>query len=193
MSLHVEVADVPAQGSAKFYFEMGSTPKIEVVVKGREAELPTVIRHETMHVVLRTHFGFFLPRWIDEGVATLVETRDAQHPLVGRLVKEFLPTNQAFSFFEITTKGYEPLAAREVVFYAQATSMVAGLVRLAPGKSPDERKQHFMSFVKDTVDSGADFQAHMKALAAKYPFKKVSEFQTWWVDDLVRTYLPDQK
>ncbi|WP_166824566.1 hypothetical protein [Thalassoroseus pseudoceratinae] len=78
-TLSVKVGQIGAGGATTFAFDRGEVFGWRMNVQGTlERILDSVIPHEVSHTVLACHFRRPLPRWADEGAATLVEHESEQ-------------------------------------------------------------------------------------------------------------------
>lgn len=73
----VRVGELGAGGATSFVFENGEVYKWRMSIQGRPGPVvETVLPHELTHAILACHFRQPLPRWVDEGMATTVETQE---------------------------------------------------------------------------------------------------------------------
>src|SRR5690606_7036412 len=74
------VGDKGAGGATSFAFDRDPSGEMQVfgwrmTIQGsRERIMDSVLPHEISHTIFACHFRRPLPRWADEGMATLVET-----------------------------------------------------------------------------------------------------------------------
>lgn len=77
--IQVKVGQIGAGGATTFNFDGGEVYGWRMNVQGtRERILDSVIPHEVSHTVFASHFRRPLPRWADEGAATLAEAEVEQ-------------------------------------------------------------------------------------------------------------------
>ena len=72
--IQVTIGSMGASGSTTFTFESGHVHSWDMRVRGTlERVLDSVVPHEVCHTIFASKFRRPLPRWADEGAATLVE------------------------------------------------------------------------------------------------------------------------
>jgi hypothetical protein len=77
--ISVEINNTSGSGATSFAFDNGEVIGWQMQVKGtREAVMKDVIQHEVNHTLFASYFRRPLPRWADEGAASVVET-DTSH------------------------------------------------------------------------------------------------------------------
>lgn len=124
--------------------------------------------HELTHVVVADRFTRNrVPRWADEGMAILAETRHKQQRRRAAFERS-LATSRPYSAIELTTLADYPAAGRLELFYGQSASFVAYLIeRESPSK--------FLEFVELSTTSPAE-----QALAKVYGVKDWRELEVAW-------------
>lgn len=72
--VRVDVGNYGASGETTFNFENGEVFGWRMIVRGTaERILDSVLPHEVNHTIFATHFRRPLPRWADEGAASVIE------------------------------------------------------------------------------------------------------------------------
>ncbi|MEQ9409424.1 MAG: hypothetical protein RIK87_16930 [Fuerstiella sp.] len=129
--LRVRPGSLGAGGETKFQFVGGEVINWDMYVQGSlERILDSVLPHEVNHTIFACHFRRPLPRWADEGAATLFEHRSEQIKQLGLLNqvidsdREFIPLPQLLSMKEYP-KGYRPM----LIMYAEGYALVDFLVQ----------------------------------------------------------------
>ena len=124
--------------------------------------------HELTHVVLADLLGGRQPpRWADEGMAMLADTRDKQL-LHERDLNQGLARQAAFRMAELLSIESYPHPSRVPAFYGQSVSLTAFLAyRDDPAK--------FVEFVRRALDQGYD-----AALKQVYAIENVGQLETLW-------------
>jgi hypothetical protein len=133
-------------------------------VKYLSAALP----HELTHVVLRDRFLVSpIPRWADEGAATLADTSDKQERHRKDLRKA-LADGTTFSAASLVSTDEFPRNDRWGTFYGESLSLTKFLVdRDSPAR--------FVGFVEAAASKGYD-----NALRDTYGIKNVAELDHEW-------------
>jgi hypothetical protein len=131
----------------------------------------STLPHEATHVILAGHFGLHhLPRWADEGIAVLSESRERP-----RMHTQILPNarreGQLFRLETLIKLDDYPDARRVPIFYAQSVALVEFLVKRG-GPVVLTR------FIRDGLDSG-----HESALKKHYGYSSFAELEQEWLQD----------
>lgn len=174
--VRVKVGQIGAGGSTTFSFEGGEVFGWNMNVQGsRERILDSVIPHEVSHTIFACHFRRPLPRWADEGAATLVEHHSERHRQVEifqqvRNNRQQIPLSQLLDIDEYPKDMQKVLA-----LYAEGYSLVDFLVQ----QHGDQGRAVYLDFVGDALATSweAAFQKH-------YGFQNLRDLdQTWnqWV------------
>src|SRR5260221_4810254 len=117
--------------------------------RGDSAHGLAAVPHEMTHVVLADLLdGRQPPRWADEGMAILADTRDKQM-LHERDLTQGLASRAAFRVAELLTIESYPQPSRVPAFYGQSASLTACLA-----KRDDPAR--FVEFVRRSLDVGYD-------------------------------------
>ena len=109
----VKVGQMGAGGYTSFSFDRGHTGEMEVfgwnmVVQGSlERVLDSVIPHEVSHTIFACNFRRPLPRWADEGAATLAEHESEKHRQL-LMVNQILHTSQRIPLRELLSMKEYP-------------------------------------------------------------------------------------
>jgi hypothetical protein len=127
--------------------------------------------HEMTHVILADLLGGRQPpRWADEGMAMLADTKEKQL-LHERDLAQGLASGRAFRLAELLALDAYPHASRVPAFYGQSVSITAFLaLRDDPAK--------FVEFLRRTGEQG-----HDSALRKVYAIDGVAELERLWRDD----------
>lgn len=120
-----------AGGATKMLFDRGEVFGWRMTIQGSKRRiLDSVIPHEVNHTILASYYRRPLPRWADEGAATLVEHEEERR-------RQQLMLKQAFDnkqLFEINVllsiKEYPKDMRRVLVMYAQGHSITSYLVQV---------------------------------------------------------------
>jgi tetratricopeptide (TPR) repeat protein len=132
------------------------------------AMLTATLPHEMTHIVLAGHFGRHLvPRWADEGMAVLSETRERIDLLLGKL-SAYRNEGTLFHVGEMMRMEDYPAARRIGPFYAQAVSVVEFLCK-------KKDAQTFSRFLREGLDGGYE-----AALERHYGYRGFAELDRDW-------------
>lgn len=155
-------------GATSFIFHHNTAEQFSGNWVGRPDKLlDDVVPHEVMHTVLASHFGRPLPRWIDEGICTVVESPESRE-LQRTQLREFLSSRRGIPFNQmVALADYPP---DMLPLYAQGHSVAEYLLTRG-----DRRR--LLNFVADGLNS-----TNWTAAAAKhYGFRDLSAFQESWL------------
>jgi len=155
-------------GATQFEFSGGQVYGWRMYIQAAALEtlLASSLPHEVLHTVLATHFRRPLPRWADEGAATLVEGPAVRAGMQRTLV-QCLQTGRGISFERMF--GMREYPHDVLPLYAQGHSLVAYLVDRGG-------KRHFVAFLAD----GLGDDDWNRATHEYYGFKNVRALQTAW-------------
>lgn len=129
--LRVRTGSIGAGGETKFQFVRGEVLNWDMFVQGSlERILDSVLPHEVNHTIFASHYRRPLPRWADEGAATLFEHRSEQVKQLGLLKqvinsdREFIDLSRLLQMKEYP-KGYRPM----LIMYAEGYALADFLVQ----------------------------------------------------------------
>jgi hypothetical protein len=120
-----------AGGQTTFQFVNGEVINWRMSVQGSlERILDSVIPHEVNHTIFACHFRRPLPRWADEGAATLFEHESEKLKQLHLLNQVIRDRGQHFSLSELLSmKDYPEDPRRMLTLYAQGFTLVDFLVQ----------------------------------------------------------------
>ncbi|MEX1230901.1 MAG: hypothetical protein WEB58_11725 [Planctomycetaceae bacterium] len=165
----VTVGTMGAGGATTFTFDRGEVYNWNMRIQGSlERILDSVLPHEISHTVFATHFRRPLPRWADEGAATLVEhesERRRQSLLAQQLISDRtkIPLKTL-----LTIKEYPQEMQKVLMLYAEGYTLAHFLVDRG-GKSK------FVKFLDEAHQAGWD-----RALKRHYEYTSVKSLETEW-------------
>lgn len=168
-SVKVRVGQIGAGGATTFSFDRGHVFGWDMRVQGTlERILDSVIPHEVSHTVFATHFRRPLPRWADEGAATLVEHESEKR--VQRLrLQQVLNTSARIPLRKLISMKQYPREMQQVlVLYAEGYSLADYLVQNAG-------KKVYLQFLDDAHRIGWD-----RAIQRHYHVKSVELLEKHW-------------
>ena len=166
-------ANIGAGGRTKFKFDHGDVYGWDMRVQGSvERILDSVIPHEVNHTILACHFRRPVPRWADEGAASLIEhssERDKQQQLVNQLMHtgRRIPLRILLDMTEYPTDMQQVLA-----LYAEGYSLTQYLVQ-------SQGRDAFLRFLNDANARGWD--AAIKSFYARGNIEALERDWSSWV------------
>ncbi len=146
-------------------------------VRGQDAHWQTsALPHEMTHVVLADRFaGQRLPRWADEGVATLADPFAKRQGHL-RDLHQAVATRSAFRIAELFTMDDYPPASRWAAFYGQSISLTEYLV------DRGQSSEQFVNFVECAMNKGYE-----TALREVYRINGPAELERDWMASIRAT------
>lgn len=173
----VKVGQIGAGGATSFSFDRDSRGEMHVfgwsmTIQGSEERiLDSVLPHEITHMVLACHFRCPLPRWADEGAATLAEHESEKRQQVLR-TKQLLNSRQRIPLSKLVTIMQYPSDMREVLnLYAEGYSLVELLIQ----KGGKTGKSRYLRFLAEALRNGWD-----SATKKYYNYRNLDELETDW-------------
>ena len=166
-------------GYTTFTIDGGHVFDWRMVVEGptRSAAIDTVIPHEVNHTVFASRYRRRLPRWLDEGAATWVESRSEHHR--GRAILQTVIDSGRFTPFRelLSESGRYPKDAGKLRnVYLQGFAIVDYLVTHHGGP------KKFAAFVADvwTGDAGRSAFAALKKHYGYTPGELEKDWYSQW-------------
>lgn len=167
----VKVGQIGAGGATSFSFDRGEVFGWKMSIQGSlERILDSVLPHEVSHTIFACHFRRPLPRWADEGAATLVE-HESERRRQTLFLEQVLQSNRRIplrSLFAITE--YPKDMDRVYTLYAQGYSLARFLVQRGG-------RAHFLRFVEDAHHRGWD-----EAVRSHYRLQNTELLERAWLD-----------
>jgi hypothetical protein len=150
--------------------EKGQIRIRRIDVRGQDPKWQdTALPHELTHVVLADRFaGKRLPRWADEGVATLADPASKQEGHL-RDMRQAMSTRSGFRVVELLNMDDYPPAHRWAAFYGQSVSITKFLVERG-------RSDQFVNFVDVAMERGYE-----NALRDVYKINGTAELERAWM------------
>jgi hypothetical protein len=166
--IQVKVGQLGAGGATTFNFGGGEVYGWRMSVQGTaERILDSVIPHEVSHTIFASHFRRPLPRWADEGAATLAE-HDSEQRKQDLHLKQVWRTSRIPLSSLLSMTEY-PSDMRDVLtLYAEGYSLADYLVQT--GGRPK-----YLKFLDDAETQGWD-----AALQKHYGIKGTSALESRW-------------
>src|SRR5712691_7282944 len=146
--IHVKVGQVGAGGATTFSFGGGHVFGWDMTVQGPlDRILDSVIPHEVSHTIFACYFRRPLPRWADEGAATLAE-ETSERRRQQKMAEEVIPSKRRIPLRELLQITEYPKNMQHVLtLYAEGFSLADYLVQ-------KRGKGRFLAFVQDAHESG---------------------------------------
>lgn len=168
--LRVKTGSLGAGGETKFQFVGNEVLNWNMYVQGSlERILDSVLPHEVNHTIFACHFRKPLPRWADEGAATLFEHRSEQAKQLGLLNQVIKNDRELISLDRLLTmkeypSGYRPM----LILYAQGYALADFLVQQGG-------QQKYLKFLHDGERMG-----WTQAIKANYAHDGIESLQKNW-------------
>ncbi len=168
-TLSVKVGQIGAGGATTFAFDRGEVFGWRMNVQGTlERILDSVIPHEVSHTVLACHFRRPLPRWADEGAATLVE-HESEQRRQRLLLEQVWDSSRRIPLRNLLAIKEYPKDMQDVLtLYAEGYSLADFLVQ-AGGRT------RFLEFLEAAHQIGWD-----RAIKQFYNLDDVNSLETRW-------------
>jgi len=166
-------ARLGAGGATTFIFDHGEVFGWKMTIQGsKDSILGSVIPHEVMHMITATHLRQPIPRWLDEGISTYMES-DIEKRRHKIMLEEFLKSKPSRGIpFDLMFQ-MKKYPADIMPVYAQGYSLTEFLIQQKGEKA-------FIQFIKDGVNLGNNPQAWIDSLSKNYNFKNLGELQNVW-------------
>lgn len=168
--LRVRPGSMGAGGETRFQFVGNEVLNWDMYVQGSlERILDSVLPHEVNHTIFACHFRRPLPRWADEGAATLFEHRSEQVKqlsLLNQVInsdREFINLDKLLTMKEYP-KGYRPM----LIMYSEGYALADFLVQQGGRKK-------YLQFLEDGNRLG-----WTKAIKKNYHHGGVESLETNW-------------
>jgi len=161
--------DKGAGGSTSFKFSGGEVYGWRMRVQGSvERILDSVIPHEVNHTILACYFRRKVPRWADEGAATIFE-HDSERGRQIDEVQRLMHNGRRIPLRVLMSMTQYPSDMRQVMaMYAQSYSVTDYLIQKAG-------RQTFLQFLNDAHQRGWD-----AALKTHYEQKSIEHLEQDW-------------
>ena len=172
--IRVKVGQIGAGGQTTFsFFPNGKGPaevcNWDMQVQGSlERILDSVLPHEVSHTIFACHFRRPLPRWADEGAATLAE-HDSEKRRQVLTVKQVIGTRRRITLKNLfNIKEYPPDMQDVLTLYAEGYSVAELLVQ-------EGGRARYLKFLADANRDGWEIAVH-----AHYGYRGVDDLEQRW-------------
>ncbi|MDG2129451.1 MAG: hypothetical protein P8K08_15735 [Fuerstiella sp.] len=168
--LRVRPGALGAGGQTTFQFVGSEVINWNMYVQGSmERILDSVLPHEVNHTIFASHFRRPLPRWADEGAATLFEDRSEQMKQLSLLNQVINSDREFISLRDLLTmkeypKGYRPM----LILYAEGYALADFLVQQGG-------RERYLKFLADGERMG-----WTEAIKSNYHHGGVDSLQKNW-------------
>jgi len=167
--VRVKVGQIGAGGATTFAFDRGHVFGWNMNVQGTEERiLDSVIPHEVSHTIFASHFRRPLPRWADEGAATLVEHESERYRQKLMLAQVFKTSQRIPLKRLLAMKEYPSDMQSVLTLYAQGYSLADYLVQ-------NGGKTRYLQFLED-----AHHRDWTAAIQSFYGLKGIDDLETRW-------------
>lgn len=172
--IHVKAGRIGAGGSTTFSFANGEVFGWKMEVQGTpERILDSVIPHEVNHTIFASYFRRPLPRWADEGAATLFEHRSERMRQV-ETFQRALKTDQRIPLENLLNMREYPKDYHQVLtLYAEGYALAEYLI----GQKGEDGRQVYLKFLHDAHRHGWD-----RAIKHHYGYEGVKDLESQWTD-----------
>ena len=167
--IHVTVGMMGAGGATTFNFERGEVFGWRMNIQGSEERiLDSVLPHEINHTVFACYFRRPLPRWADEGAASLIE-HDSERMRLRKLHDQVMGTNRKIPLRKLLEMKEYPSDQQQVLtLYAEGHSLADYLI----GKSD---KATYLKFINHAHHYNWDV-----ALKKFFNYQQVESLEKEW-------------
>ena len=147
--ISVRAGSLGAGGQTTFQFARGEVLNWWMQVQGTlERILDSVLPHEINHTIFACHFRRPLPRWADEGAATLFEHRSEQLKQLALLNEVVRNKSELISLRDLLSMKDYPKGQRPMLtLYAQGYALADFLVQ-------QKGRQAYLKFISDGERGG---------------------------------------
>lgn len=167
--ISVKVGQLGAGGATSFCFDRGEVFGWKMNIQGTEERiLDSVLPHEVSHTIFACHFRRPLPRWADEGAATLVE-HESERRRQQMLLDQVIQTSKRIPLKQLLSMKEYPKEMQQVLtLYAEGYSLANFLVQQGG-------KARYLKFLQDAHDRNWD-----EAIARHYGLKNTDNLEKEW-------------
>jgi hypothetical protein len=167
--IKVKVGNYGAGGATTFSFDRGEVFGWDMQIQGSlERILDSVLPHEVNHTIFACHFRRPLPRWADEGAATIVE-HESEKKRQRLLNRQVMGTNKRIPLRHLLSMTEYPSEMQQVLtLYAEGYSLADFLLQTGG-------KKRYLMFLEDAHKNGWD-----EAIAKLYKYKNVEALEQHW-------------
>jgi hypothetical protein len=146
--IFVKVGQIGAGGATTFQFERGEVYGWNMKIQGSpERILDSVLPHEINHTIFACHFRQPLPRWADEGAASLIE-HESERGRLKKIHEQVVGKTEAIPLRQLLSMKNYPADERQVlVLYAEGYSLADYLIQLSD-------RPYYLKFLSAALQQG---------------------------------------
>lgn len=169
--INVKVGQMGAGGATSFSFDQGEVFNWTMNIQGSpERILDSVLPHEVSHTIFACHFRRPLPRWADEGAATLAENESERHRQT-LLTRQVLQNHTRIPLQKLLQITEYPKDMQDVLtLYAEGYALCDWLVQHGG-------RARYLSFL-----AAAHQHGWPQAIKTHYGYGSVEELEHKWGD-----------
>lgn len=164
--IQCKVGDIPAGGATTFHFDQGEVFGWNMDIQGTpERLLDSVLPHEINHTIFACHFRRPLPRWADEGAASLIE-HESERMRLEKIAVEAVSGRRKIPLRTLLGMKDYPSDQRSVlILYGQGYLIADYLI--AKSSKPE-----YLRFLQTAYEKGWEY-----AFAKHYQYKRIEDFE----------------
>ncbi len=160
--IQVKAGQLGAGGATTFQFDRGEVYGWNMQVQGTEERiLDSVLPHEINHTVFACYFRRPLPRWADEGAASLIE-HESERGRLKKIHEQVMNSNKKIPLKKLLgMKDYPSDQQQVLTLYAEGYSLADFLIQQS-----DRRK--YLRFLSQAFTDGWE-----RALREQYGYERI--------------------
>ncbi len=164
--IHCKVGDYGAGGATSFNFDRGEVYGWKMNVQGTaERILDSVLPHEVNHTIFASYFRRPLPRWADEGAASLIE-HESERLRLKKIHEQVMRTNRKIPLQQLLPMREYPSDTQQVLtLYAEGYSLADYLIQ-------QSSKGEYLQFLSLALKSGWN-----TALMQVYGYRSIEDLE----------------
>lgn len=167
--IDVSVGMMGAGGATTFNFQNGEVYGWKMEIQGSEERiLDSVLPHEINHTIFASYFRRPLPRWADEGAASLIE-HGSERMRLRKIHDQVMGTNKRIPLRALLEmKNYPKEKQQVLTLYAEGHSLADFLIQRS-------NKQTFLKFLQLAHEEGWN-----EAIKSIYQFDNLDALDKLW-------------
>ena len=167
--IKVKVGNIGAGGATTFNFQAGEVYGWKMEIQGTEQRiLDSVLPHEINHTIFASHFRRPLPRWADEGAASLIE-HDSERNRLREIHNRVMGTRRKIPLKALLDIKNYPQDKQDVLtLYAEGHSLADFLIQ-------NSSKPKYLQLMATAYDRGWE-----PALKSLYGYQSIEALEKDW-------------
>ena len=167
--IKVKVGNIGAGGATTFNFQAGEVYGWKMEIQGTEQRiLDSVLPHEINHTIFASHFRRPLPRWADEGAASLIE-HDSERNRLREIHNRVMGTRRKIPLKALLDIKNYPQDKQDVLtLYAEGHSLADFLIQ-------NSSKPKYLELMTTAYDRGWE-----PALKSLYGYQNIEALEKEW-------------